>query len=58
MIGRWPIIRRVVTDGELREGVHVHTANHLHGEVCQGGDSECALWQQQLDEAIQTWSGS
>ncbi|MFE6222951.1 hypothetical protein [Streptomyces sp. NPDC057854] len=52
----WPLIRRVVTDAELREGKHVHTENYSHSEMCQGGDPECPLWQAQLEEAMEAWS--
>ncbi|MFF5973664.1 hypothetical protein ACFY7C_19265 [Streptomyces sp. NPDC012769] len=52
------IVQRVLQDAQLREGKHVHTASYSYGEKCQGGDWECALWQQQLDEAMEAWSGS
>jgi len=52
------IIQRVIRDAQLREGKHVHTVNARDGEMCQGGDPECYLWQLQLDEALEAWSGS
>lgn len=54
----WPIIKRVVRDMELAEGGHIHTANASSDEMCHGGDPECPLWQMQLTEAMETWSGS
>jgi hypothetical protein len=53
-----PIIRRVVTDMELKDGKHIHTDSYRDGEICQGGDPECPLWNMQLDEAMEVWSGS
>jgi hypothetical protein len=53
-----PIIRRVVTDMELAEGKHIHTYNASSDETCQGGNHECPLWAQQLQEAMEVWSGS
>lgn len=54
-----PIVRRVVNDALLRDGKHIHVSNFTNtDEVCQGGDSECPLWNIQLDEAMETWSGS
>lgn len=54
-----PIVRRVMNDGLLREGQHVHTRNFTNtDEMCQGGDPECSLWQIQLDEAMEAWSES
>jgi hypothetical protein len=53
-----PIIQRVVTDMQLREGKHIHTDNVRDGEICQGGDPTCDLWNQQLDEAMEVWNGS
>ncbi|MER7599451.1 hypothetical protein [Streptomyces hydrogenans] len=52
------IVQRVVQDSQLREGKHVHTASHSYGEKCQGGDWQCPLWQQQLEEAVEAWSRS
>lgn len=52
----WPLIRRVVRDMELRDGKHIHTKNATHGEQCQGGDSECPLWDKQLKKAMEDWT--
>lgn len=51
------IIQRVLREAQLREGGHVHTVNARYGERCQGGDSECPLFQTQLNEAMKAWSG-
>jgi hypothetical protein len=53
-----PIIQRVVTDMQLKDGKHIHTDNYRDGEICQGGDFSCPLWNMQLDEAMEVWSGS
>jgi hypothetical protein len=53
-----PIVHRVITDQMLREGKHIHTDNYRDGEICHGGDPECHLWNIQLDEAMEVWSGS
>ncbi|WP_432112782.1 hypothetical protein [Streptomyces sp. S1] len=52
------IVHRVIRDAQLREGKHIHTASYSYGEKCEGGDWQCSLWQQQLDEAMEAWSGS
>jgi len=49
------IVLRVVSDMELLAGGHVHTANYSYDETCQGGDPECWLWNQQLEEAREAW---
>lgn len=49
------IVQRVIIDGMLRRGEHVHTASRHSGEICNGGDSECSLWAAQLDEAMEAW---
>lgn len=50
------IIQRVIRDEQLREGKHVHTVSYSYGEHCHGGDSECHLWQVQLEEAMEAWA--
>ena len=50
------IIQRVVIDSHLRQGDHVHVASRLEGMVCKGGDSECLIWQGQLEIAMEAWS--
>jgi hypothetical protein len=50
------IIRRAIRDMELADGKHVHTVSYSYDEKCEGGDSECALWQMQLEEAVQAWA--
>lgn len=50
------IIQRVLRDGALREGKHVHTASYSYGETCHGGDPECSLWGEQLKEALEAWA--
>jgi hypothetical protein len=53
-----PIVQRVLREHALREGKHIHTDNARDGEMCQGGDPECPLWQMQREEAMDAWSGS
>lgn len=40
----------------LLEGHHIHTITAPGGEHCHGGDSECDLWQLQLEEALEAWT--
>ena len=50
---------RADLDGQLREGGHIHSYAPGSGEErCRGGDSECYLFQLQLEEAMEAWSGT
>lgn len=44
--------KRQMTDtllaAELNMGQHVHTASAVNGLYCEGGDSECPLFEKQL----------
>lgn len=49
------VTRAAMINMRLAEGAHVHTVKH-DDEYCAGGDSECPLFQVQLEEAVEAWS--
>lgn len=46
------IVSERVRDFALSRGMHTHTHSHDGGERCDGGDSECPLWNAQLARLI------
>lgn len=56
MANNWPRMHgkdryiAFLRDVSLLMGHHIHTVSMADGERCDGGDTECSLWNRQLEE--------
>lgn len=48
---------RTLADQGVMQGRHVHRMWYNNDETCLGGDSECPVFNMQLEEAMEAWSG-